>query len=492
MKVNKILVLIAGLIIGSGFASGLMAQTAEDVLRFSNNTNTTGSARFMSLSGAMGAIGGDLTSIHYNPAGLGIYKSSEYLWAPRFLYNKAETSYNGTFSDARRNNFNFGMLGLVSSMPLLNRINPEAPGWKYIQFGFSINRVDNYREDIFIDGNSFGGSKVFEWQNDAEGLYPDELNQFGSNLAWETYLLDTVNGYPTSYYTAVPAEGVLQEFSSENEGYKNEMSFAMSGNYNDKFFIGASLSFVFLKYNRYTNYSETAITTSADYEFTDFSYYEDLETRGNGFNAKLGMIYMITPAIRISGAVHTPTWYYNMTDLYFTKVSSRFPDGESYSYSSPNGRYDYSMNTPFKAMGGLSFIINNMGFISADYEYQDYSLANLKGDGNIFRDENNNIRNDFQGTHSVRLGTEWSLQKFFIRAGYGFATSPVKEDINQFYHDQYSFGFGYRTSSFFMDFAFLQTLNSRNYYMYDANYVSPAWLESSRSYYSLSLGFKFN
>lgn len=485
---KKIVVLITSLMI----ASGLFAQTAEDALRFSNNTNQSGTARFMSLSGAMGAVGGDLTSIHYNPAGLGIYKSSEYIWAPRYLFNKAEASYNGSYSDARRDNFNFGMLGLVSSLPLMNRINPDVPGWKYIQFGFSINRVDNYREDIFIQGESYSGSKIFEWRDLADGLYPNELNPFSTNLAWETYLLDTINGYPTNYYTAVPTDGVYQEFSSQNEGYKNEMSFAMSGNYNDKFFIGASISFVFLNYYRYTTYKESSLGTSADYEFTDFTYREDLNTRGNGFNAKLGMLYMITPFLRISGAVHTPTWYYNMTDTYFTKVSSRFPNGDNYSYSSPNGRYDYSMNTPFRAMGALSVIIKRMGFVSADYEYMDYSLAYLKGSGNTFNDENNNIRNDFQGTHSVRVGTEWSLQKFFIRAGYGFASSPVKEDLNKFYHDQYSFGFGFRSGSFFADFAFLQTLNSRNYYMYDANYVSPAWLESSRSYYSLSLGFKFN
>lgn len=485
---KKILILITSLIL----ASGLFAQTAEDALRFSNNTNTLGTARFMSLSGAMGAVGGDLSSIHYNPAGLGIYKSSEYLFAPRYLYNKAEASYNGTYSTGRRDNLNFGMLGLVSSMPLVNRINPEAPGWKYIQFGFSINRVDNYREDIFIDGSSFGGSKVYEWRDQAEGLYPDQLNPFGSNLAWETYLLDTVNGFPNSYITTVPVDGVYQQYSSENEGYKNEMSFAMSGNYNDRFFLGASVSFVFLNYYRYTTLTETTMGNPVYYEFKDFTYREDLNTRGNGFNAKLGMIYMITPYIRLSGAVHTPTWYYNMTDTYFTKVTSRFSDGETYSYSSPNGRYDYKLNTPFRAMGGLSVIIKNQGFISADYEYLDYSLAYLKGSGNTFSDENQNISNDFQATHSLRIGTEWHYGNFFFRGGYGIATSPVKEDINKFYHDQYSFGVGYRSGPFFMDFAFLQTLNSRNYYMYDANYVSPAWMESSRSYYSLSLGFKFN
>jgi hypothetical protein len=116
--------------------------------------------------------------------------------------------------------------------------------------------VDNYREDIFIQGNTYGGSKVLQWRDEAEGFFPSDLNPFTTTLAWETYLLDTLTGMPTSYIAANPAQGVNQELVSENEGYKNEMSFAMSGNYNDKFFIGASLSFVFLNYYRYTTYRE--------------------------------------------------------------------------------------------------------------------------------------------------------------------------------------------------------------------------------------------
>ncbi len=63
------------------FASGLLAQTAEDALRFST-MSSTGTSRFMSLSGAMGAVGGDLTAMNYNPAGLGIYKSSDFSFTP--------------------------------------------------------------------------------------------------------------------------------------------------------------------------------------------------------------------------------------------------------------------------------------------------------------------------------------------------------------------------------------------------------------------------
>ena len=487
MTLKKIIILFA---ISLMTSSLLMAQYAEDALRYSGYS-LTGSSRFMGLSGAMGSIGGDITTINYNPAGLGIYKTSEYVFAPRYMHNKTEASYNGSFSSDTRDNLNFGMIGLVSSIPLYNRVNPDAAAWKYIQFGFSINRIDNYRSDIFIDGNSFGGSRVFEWRDQARGNYPDYLNPFSTDLAWETYLLDTINGYSTDYIAAVPVGGVRQTYSSRSEGYKNEMAFAFSGNYNDRLFIGASLNFSFLDYYRIVTHTESALEMPQNGEFSSFTYRDELSTNGTGFNAKIGMIYMITPAIRINAAFHTPTWYYNMTDIYYTRIDSKMADGNSYYKSSPSGRYDYKLYTPLRAMGGLSFFISNMGFISIDYEYMDYSKSKLKAYDNSFAEENKNINNDFQATHSLRVGGEWRVQSFMLRGGYGFTTSPVDADINDMFHSQYSFGIGYRSGPMYIDFAFMHKQKSQNYYMYDAAYVNPAYIENRTNYFSASIGFKF-
>ncbi len=486
MTIKKIIIVF--ILSFSGFS--LWAQLAEDALRFSGYSNT-GTARFMGLSGAMGSIGGDLSSINYNPAGMGIYKSSEYIWAPRYLHHKNDASYNGSFRSDTRDNFNFGLVGMVSSIPLVNRLNPDGASWQNIQFGFSVNRVDNYRSDVLIEGESYGGSRVFEWRDDANGNKPNNLDMFGSNLAWETYLLDTINGYSTQYVTAVPSEGIYQTYSSWNEGYKNEMSFSFSGNYNDKLFIGTSMNFSFLRYYRNIYYTEEALKTPASNEFEYFSYIEELRTRGTGFNAKVGLIYMITPVLRVNAAFHTPTWFYNMTDDYYTRVNSTMADGENYSQSSPNGRYDYSLNTPLRAMGGMSFFFANMGFISVDYEYMDYSQARFEVSSSTLNESNQDIKDAFQATHNLRIGSEIKWYSFFVRGGYGIGTSPVKTDINNIFNSQWSLGFGYRSGPFFMDFAFMQELQSQDYYMYNANYVNPAYLESRTNYFSASLGFKF-
>ena len=52
------------------------AQSAVDLYNM-NRPDLRGTARFMSMGGAFTALGGDLSSLNQNPAGIGIYRSSE-------------------------------------------------------------------------------------------------------------------------------------------------------------------------------------------------------------------------------------------------------------------------------------------------------------------------------------------------------------------------------------------------------------------------------
>lgn len=51
-----------------------MAQTTIDGMSISQS-DMRGTARYMSMAGAFTALGGDLSSLNQNPAGLGIYRS---------------------------------------------------------------------------------------------------------------------------------------------------------------------------------------------------------------------------------------------------------------------------------------------------------------------------------------------------------------------------------------------------------------------------------
>ena len=52
-----------------------ISQNRVDALRYSY-LDVSGTARFCGLAGAFSALGGDLSAIHQNPAGLGIYRKS--------------------------------------------------------------------------------------------------------------------------------------------------------------------------------------------------------------------------------------------------------------------------------------------------------------------------------------------------------------------------------------------------------------------------------
>ena len=74
-------IIIAITLITTAFA--LSAQNEVDALRYSQQ-DIFGNARFAAMSGAFGALGGEFSSLSYNPAGIGMYQSNELTFTPSF------------------------------------------------------------------------------------------------------------------------------------------------------------------------------------------------------------------------------------------------------------------------------------------------------------------------------------------------------------------------------------------------------------------------
>ena len=172
-------------------------------------------------------------------------------------------------------------------------------------------------------------------------------------------------------------------------------------------------------------------------------------------------------------------------------MTSHFNDGSGYSKDSPQGTFDYTLETPMRAIGSLAFIIGNYGVISGDYEYVDYSNAKLRSDDDDFVDANNAIRNNYQDQSNIRLGTEWRYNQFSFRGGYALYGSPYKSGINDAERTSYTGGLGYREQSFFVDFAYVLTKSSEKYYLY--NYLNLPAVNNDlvNNNFILTLGFKF-
>jgi hypothetical protein len=162
---------------------------------------------------------------------------------------------------------------------------------------------------------------------------------------------------------------------------------------------------------------------------------------------------------------------------------------------SPNGAYDYNVNTPFKAIGSMSFVVKKRALISIDYEYVDYSNIRMRGDGYDFSDENEAIQTAYVATGNIKAGLEYKVGPFSLRAGYGLYGSPYASDqINKdAFYTTYSGGFGIKENNFSFDLAYMYTDHSEEYFMYNPQYVSleSTTINSNKNKIVATFGFKF-
>lgn len=468
------------------------AQTDVDAFRYSGGS-ITGTARFTAMSGAFGALGGDFTSLSYNPAGIAVYRSSEFTFTPSIYVSSNTSRFLGTEINEDKYNFNIGNTGLIYTRILSE--NPASDGWKSWNFGIGYNRLNNFHNRSFYEALNPSNSLLDNYVENSNGVSPGNLNAFYEFLAFEHALIDTVNA--NNYFSVIPDGGVMQRRSSETRGAIGETVFSFGANYSNRFYFGATLGFKSLRYVESTTYEERDPDTSIVY-FKNLRFQQDLTTKGSGFDLKVGMIIRATDAFRIGFAVKTPSWY-TMHDIYKNTLESNVDSGSALYYrsESPDGIYDYDYTSPFKAMAGVAVVIGKSGLISADYEFSDFSEARFNAGGSPFSDVNSLIRNKYGETHTVRIGTEWNYQNLVFRGGYAMTTSPLKEIYKagtaDYSRKSYSGGIGYREKNMFLDVGYVYTTSEEFFQPYTLSYEDVPGVRSDviTSNFILTLGVKF-
>ena len=482
------------------------AQTDVDALRFSQNF-PVGTSRSSAFANASAALGADITNTYTNPAGIGLYRSSEALFSTSFLGINNSASYLNNKMNDTKYNFNFNNLGFVIS----NISDDENEDWKGFNFAVSMNRLNNFHRSMSFSGYNENNSMLdyyIERVNSNGGTNPGNIYNtypFDAGLAWDAYLINPIDSIDTTHYVNVISDGgVSQIMSSVEKGAINEWDLSLGTNYKDRLYLGFSLGLPSIRYKKLSSYKESDAYDTIP-GFNQFTLTEELNTSGFGVNAKLGMIYKINKYIRLGGAVHTPT-YYDLTDNYASSVTSDLDTLGTYSSYSPNGEFRYNLYSPWKLVGGISVFIGKRGFISADYEFIDYSLAYYDFSAYSVNAEdqlaatsvNNDINNKYGKAESFRLGTEIIVsEKFAVRAGYAYYGDPFKIKLeNEQSIDRsrqiLSLGFGFKEGDFFFDFAYRRNL-TQDYY---TPYVLSSPTEGVKSTIntggmSMTMGVKF-
>lgn len=484
------------------------AQNEQDVLRYSF-TNVVGSARSMACGNAFGALGADYSSMVTNPAGLARYRSSEIGFTANFFNIKTNAFYiNNTKSD-NKFNLNINNAGVAFAFPTEN-----TDGWRFVNFGFGVNRIANFNRTVYLEGYNSKSSIVQHFEQSANGTDYTRLGvTTPAYLAYNSYLIDVESGTRNQYlsdFTYDSAFSVHQRNAIEQSGGMNDISVALSGNYNDKVYLGGSLNFYKVKYNEQNAFLEDVANNSVN-NYKKLNYTTNLNTTGLGVGAKIGAIFLPTSFLRLGIAFHTPSRI-SLTDNYKGQLSSEIAfssfalDTTQYT---PDGTYDYSIVIPGRIALSGAYIYKKSGFISVDFEHIDYRNGKIKSgtDQTSTLDTftlgvNNNVRSSYKAANNIRVGAEYMFNKVYaVRAGVGFTGSPYNSSVTgapQFKTTIpfISCGFGIRNGNYFLDMALVRNYATTYYAPYTLNpngtakyYTSE--IQNSTTNFTASIGFKF-
>ena len=477
----------------------IFSQTISDARRYTTvGYNATG--RAIGTNGSFSAIGADFSLIGANPAGLAVFRKSEFMFTPGVDIINSKSKFKDSSDGLNiqpKTKMSFTNLGVV----VTNK--PRASKWKTMNIGIGFNRIATFRKHINNQGTT-ENSITERWIEKANGFYPDELDDFEVGLGYDSYAIYDIlddNDQSTRRYESdyTPGYPLSKSQNINTSGGISEFSISIASNYNEKLMIGASLGFPFAKYKEDKTYIEEDPQNRLI--FDKLTYTQFVNTSGSGINLKLGAIWRVSQMIRLGVAAHTGTLF-NLEDEYGSSVlyeftDPSFPIGTPTRRTSPeNATFGYNFKTPWKLNGSAGFLFGKHGFVSAEVEWIDYSNSKFKFDSDNAADIeyqnelNTKISNDFKAVINTRIGGEYAIRRFRLRAGLGLIgtpNSPMPELAS------YSAGIGYRKRKFYIDLGYqLKNVND-NFYTYKAikEKSSLYTLNSlSKNHIVLTLGFK--
>lgn len=531
---KKIMMTACGVVM----AMAVSAQDAYDVSRVIGN-ELNGTARFVGMGGAMSALGGDISVMGTNPAGIGIYRRNDFSVSFGMNNTAAESMFNGNVMKEDRTKASFDQVGFVYSHKVGNETS-----LRYVNFGFNYHKSKNFNKLFSMGGMLDGFSQ--SWQLAQEmNWYNDKLDPSGENVVGYSYinsaehfrkeLLDADNPY-TKYWSKFPILGIVgcttglvdwsddfggfvgwdgysNNYYSEEKGGINQFDFNIAFNIEDRFYVGATLGLYDLNYQRVSSYTE-----ELNDDFGEDNGYYTLDNyytlKGTGADFKIGAIVrpIEDSPFRIGVAVHTPTFYelsesYNATlstDIYYYESSYTQTLSDYLDPSYLN--YDYRLRTPWKFNVSAGTTLGGMIALGAEYEYQDYSTTKMEDMDGFKLGGESSIKDNLEGVHTFRVGMEARLApQFSVRAGYNYSSAAFKKDAyrtlasystqTEFNNTQslntFTLGLGYRGNVVYADLAYKYDAYKSDFYAFDDIDLPKTEVDNSRHQLVFTLGAQF-
>jgi len=488
-----------------GFTFSLIqAQEISDALRYSQD-NLNGTARFSAMSGAFGALGGDLSSLNVNPAGSAVFSNNQMAVTLSNNSIKNNSNYFGTTTSDSNNSFDLNQAGGV----FVFKTQDPKNDWKKIAFAINYDKTNNYDNSMFSKGenpnNSVANYFLYYANADPEknqpgiplgtiqNYYYEELN-FAEQQAFLGYYGYIINATPlasdplndnnpniTSYSTNIPDDvDYNQENSIISKGHNGKLSFNAATSYKDKFYLGINLN------SHFTDYKKTSVFYESNKNSTglrNLTFSNELYTYGSGFSMNIGAIVKVNKEIRVGLAWESPSWYTLNDELKQDLRTTGF------NYSDPNDKTKtiaglsdanpdsnvtmiyapYKLQTPSKTTLSFAYIFGKLGLISVDYAIKDYGNTQFKPK-NEFSNTNTGMTNLLNQSDEFRFGCEYKIEAWSLRAGYRFEQSPYKNKNTMGDLTGNSVGIGYNFGSTKLDLSYTATQRDSNPRFFDQGY----------------------
>lgn len=430
-----------------------------------------GTARFMSMAGAFGALGGDLSTLGQNPGGIGIYRSNEIGFTVGLDMIGSKATSGGFSNTENMTRFNINNIGGVFTMKLPGSVMPN------LNFGFTYNKGASFNRrykgmipnlQTSMSNYIAGISNAYDL-NEADVSYGDNYDPYNPPVGTRTVPWLAVLGYygflttpevrsdeSTDWYGQF-GDGTsgVGAFDVEERGSVDEYNIALGGNINNVVFWGMDFDITSLDYRISSVWSESldnAYVYNPNTERVgrmqaDWSLYDNYRLNGTGFSYRLGVIVKPIQELRLGLAFHTPT-YYNLNETYYdTHLDYGYPfptkDNSKWANDGYSAGNSFNFSTPWRVIASMAGVIGNKLIVSADYEWNGYkhmkySEADNYGYYDPWYDWDNPWEwGDWYGAPSRSRADNGSPRADYMNAN-DFANSMIKK----VYRDTHTFRIG--------------------------------------------------
>ena len=531
------------------FATALMIAMSANAQETYENAklvgeDLNGTARYVGMGGAMEALGADISTIGTNPAGLGLFRHSNLSVSGGLLMQ----SNGKEFTNGNKTNASFDQIGGVYS----TRTGAKS----FLNFGFNYHKGKNF-DYILNAANSLNGSsqnkqsfiKGLVGSEGNGGFYVDRDPKTNANVGYSD-LNKKSNAYTFSqidylyWNTLIPTNNPTKPydydggndytFNRAHNGYIGNYDFSVSGNLNDRVYLGVTFGIKDVHYNAYSEYSENLVSGARA------SVADNRSITGSGFDVTAGVIVrpIESSPFRIGAYVKTPTWY-DLTTSNTTSLIDYRNYGAANNIKYVNNSYDYKIWTPWKFGFSLGHTIGSSLALGATYEYEDYSRINTRiNDGGYIdywtgsyydssiadTQMNNHTREVLKGVSTLKLGVEYKpTTNLALRAGYNYVSpmyvndgqkDPGLSSLGTSYAsatdytdwkatNRFTLGVGYQIDKFNIDLAYQYSSQSGDFYPFSNvknininsttynNIATGTKVKNDKSQLLLTLGYRF-